>query len=220
MHPYTQCKQALLKLAAPEEKKRLVQLVRKLREELPEELTVRIEPRNKKLMQLWGGGVYGDAKEIAQALKRKDLGGGKMVMLMRADDPSTLAHELGHAQFDKGLVGRVLQNPHVRGIGSALGASMGPLAGLVVGSATGSRLAGAAAGAITPFIGRAPVLIGEAVASKKAIDSLRRAGMNEKEIDAAKRDLGKALLTYMRSPVKAAVLGAMVGGVSGHLAGG
>jgi hypothetical protein len=122
-------------------------------------------------------------------------------------DPNALAHELGHAELDRSLPGRLLQNPL-----TTMSGMLAPTAGGVVGGVSGYRdameegpedkrpnrlrrdaLLGAAA--------HAPMLAYEGGASLKGMRMLKEMGAGPEDLRRARHALGRAWGTYAMLPV-------------------
>lgn len=106
-------------------------------------------------------------------------------------DPSTLAHELGHADIHS-------KNKLVQPL-----RRIGPIVG---GAVTISSN--------TPWglVGHVPALLDESYASSKAVDTMRDWDMDEEDIKAAKKRLGVAYSTYAAGPIVDA--GLTIGGIA------
>lgn len=119
--------------------------------------------------------------------------GKQQVYVRKNEDPAILAHELGHAELDREIVGSILQSTGMRAA-SRLGLGVGILAG-----AGGEPTIGATIGAASLL----PVLAYEGMASSRGIARLREAGATEAEVSAAKTKLLNAWGTYASLPVAA-----------------
>lgn len=157
-------------------------------------------PETARLKALRKGLAEGDSAEVHHETM-PDVGpryvraGGKQHVGLRADeDPAVLSHELGHAEFDRTTIGRVLQSPATQWL---------PMAGRVGGAVAAARgnvtigMAIAAASAL-------PILAYEGEASRRGIAKLRRAGATEEEVADAKARLLKAWGTYAMMPAELA----------------
>jgi len=139
---------------------------------------------------LHGGGYFDQqAKEIGLSSK----------------DYETLAHELGHAELDKKIIGRVLQGPTARGL-----FDWTPVAGAIAGAglARGKKLP-----LLLPFLTAAPTLISEHWATVRGSGRLESAGATKKEVDMYRKALGSSLGTYgstIPTTGMAALMGAAV----------
>ena len=210
---YESCTRSLLKIAATNQ-----QMHEAISKMAPKGVHVMTDPTRGRVRENWGGGVFGPHHLLEEALGpslKKRLPKGKIVMTSSGKDPITLAHEMGHAQFDESLIGRTVQNPYVRGLSSRLAPIAGAGVGYATGAATRSPLAGAAAGAAVSGIGHLPTLLSEGMASMRAVDNLRAAGASDAQVAAAKRDMGKWLLTYMKDPALHMAAGVIAGGAGG-----
>ena len=198
----------LLKIASEDAD---VKLFNEIKKQVPKGVTVVWDPKNKQMSQ-FGGGVYGEGKILSKILKR-DMPKGDVIVVSR-QDPAVLAHEMGHAKIDQSALGKLVQHRYVRAA-STIGAPAGAvLSGYAAGSGLGP-IAGALIGAAAPFLINSPVLVAEALASKKGVDALRRAGMPEAEIGKARATLLKAFGSYATLPTLGAIEGAVIGGMAG-----
>lgn len=109
--------------------------------------------------------------------------------------PAVMAHELGHAQFNKTRLGRALQHPATRLSTNALGAPLSGLAGLL--AARSDSDAAPYAAALVPLALHAPTLVSEAMASRHAMGKLRAAGASAAQLAKARRQLAGAYGTYL-----------------------
>lgn len=210
MSAYAGCAEELLKVAAS-----AAQMHRRIAGMAPRGVHVLTDPTKDTVKRNWGGGVFGPHHLLEEALgPGHKLPKGKIVMTSKDKDPTTLAHEMGHAQFDEGTIGKVMQNPYVRGSAPALGLGAGMMLGSAAGMSAGA-LAGAAVGGALGAAGHVPTLVGEGMASMKAVDNLRAAGASEQQVAHAKRQMGRWFLTYMKDPLKATVVGAGAGALGG-----
>jgi hypothetical protein len=147
--------------------KRDIELWNKLRGASP--VKIRID----RDADLHGGGYFDQqAKEIGLSSK----------------DYETLAHELGHAELDKKIIGRFLQGPTARGL-----FDWTPVAGAVAGAglARGKKLP-----MILPFLTAAPTLISEHWATVRGAGRLESAGATAKEVEKYRKQLRSSLGTY------------------------
>ena len=139
---------------------------------------------------LHGGGYFDQqAKEIGLSSK----------------DYETLAHELGHAELDKKIIGRLLQGPTARGL-----FDWTPVAGALAGAglATGKKLP-----LLLPLLTMGPTLISEHWATSKGGKSLKAVGGTKKEIEKYRKNLRSSLGSYGATAPVAALAGIM-----GHIA--
>jgi HAMP domain-containing protein len=160
--------------------KRELELWNKLRKVSP----VKVK---KDRMAVIHGGAYFDqqAKEIG--LSKKDY--------------ESLAHEIGHAELDKKILGRILQHPTAR---AAMGLT--PLAGAAAGAlaARGRKL-----GLLLPVATAAPTVASEMWATSRGKKKLKEIGATDKEIERYKKNLRKSFGSYLGPPVEAAATGGM-----------
>lgn len=162
--------------------KRDLKLWNKLRGASP--VKIKIDPD----AAIHGGGYFDQqAKEIGLSSK----------------DYEALAHELGHAELDKKLIGRFLQGSTARGL-----FGWTPVAGALAGAslARGKKL-----GLLLPVITAAPTLVSEHWATRKGAKLLEDAGATKEEIEKYRKTLRSSLGTY-----GASVPAAAIAGVLGH----
>jgi hypothetical protein len=120
-------------------------------------------------------------------------GADKPHIVARSNSPSTLAHEIGHAEIHNSRLGRLVQNK-----ATTIGGKLSPLIGFAGGLATGgsedetTRNVGMSSGAIAA----APMLAYEAGASVKGYQNLKRLGANPQELARARKILIPAWGTY------------------------
>lgn len=93
--------------------------------------------------------------------------------------PSILAHELGHADINKNLLGRIVQNPITTNMGFQ-GTNLGGLIGLGTGFSDNPNIQ--KAGVLAPLALNLPVLAYEAAASLQGLRRMHGAGANTKEL--------------------------------------
>ena len=138
----------------------------------------------------YGGGYFDQqAKEIGLSSK----------------DYETLAHELGHAELDKKIIGRLLQGPTARGL-----FDWTPVAGALAGAglATGKKLP-----LLLPLLTMGPTLVSEHWATRKGAKRLKAAGGSKKEVEKYRDNLRSSLGSYgATAPVAA------LAGILGHAA--
>ena len=160
--------------------KRDIELFNKLRGSSPLKITVEAKADR------YGGGYFDQiAKEIG--LSRKDY--------------ATLAHELGHAELDKRLWGKLVQNPIARGAFPWTPVA-GALGGVLL--SKGKKL-----GLLLPVATVAPTLISEGAASAKGKKLLKDVGATKKELEEYKKEMGMAFGTYSASVPMAAIAAVM-----------
>lgn len=162
--------------------KRDIELWNKLRGESP--VKIKID----RTADMHGGGYFDQqAKEIGLSSK----------------DYETLAHELGHAELDKKILGRFLQGPTARGL-----FDWTPVAGAIAGAglARGKKLP-----LVLPFLTAAPTIISEHWATRRGAGRLEAAGATMKEVEKYRKQLRSSLGTYgATAPVSA------LAGIMGH----
>ena len=133
------------------------------------------------------GGAYFDqqAKEIG--LSKKDY--------------ESLAHEIGHAELDKKLLGRALQHPLARDA-----FYLTPIAGAIAGvlAAKGKKM-----GLMLPVATTLPTVGSEMWATHKGKKKLKEIGATKEEIDKYKKNLRSSLISYLGPPTEAAGAGSL-----------
>jgi len=165
--------------------KRDIELWNKLRGSSP--IKIKVEAKADR----YGGGYFDQvAKEIG--ISRKDY--------------ETLAHELGHAELDKRLWGKIVQHPIARGA-----FPWTPVAGAIGGVLLSK---GKKMGMLLPLATATPTLISEGMASSKGSKLLRDIGATKKEVDKYKKEMGGAFGTYFSSVPMAAIAAAMAHSVA------
>lgn len=121
-------------------------------------------------------------------------------------EPSLLAHELGHAEFDQGTLGALIQHPISRAAATAA-TPIGFLIGAVAEGSLARRMAlsGGVAAAM-----QLPLLTGEAVASIKGHRFLKEEGAPQEILDLHKKEMLRGFGTYL-APGARALTGAALG---------
>ena len=146
-----------------------------------------------------GGGWYSPSKKLITLGNQES-----------DDEIPSLAHELGHVEFNQGAVGRAIQSPVARG---AAGDAwlIGGLVGAIAAGNLARRMAlsGGVAAAL-----QLPLLTGEAVASAKGHAMLREYGAPQELLDLHKRQMLKGFSTYLR-PGTVGLAGAVAGSAFG-----
>jgi hypothetical protein len=125
------------------------------------------------------------------------------------DGVHSLAHEVGHADFDQGLLGSIVQSPIARA-GSVMGLGIGAIVALVAEGSMARRVALASGAAAAVQL---PMLTSEAMASIRGHELLKAHGAPQEFLDAYKKDLWGSFQTYLPDPMfhigGAAVAGAL-----------
>ncbi len=124
--------------------------------------------------------------------------GAKVVVSPRDTDTdrglSVLSHELGHAKFDKSMLGHFVQDPWVRGA-----AHMAPMIGAVIAAvAEGSFRRRLALSAGTVAALQIPLLSGEAVADIKGYNMLKEHGASPELLALHRKEMRHGLASYLR----------------------
>lgn len=160
--------------------KREVELWNKMRNASP------VKVKRDRMADLHGGAYFDQqAKEIGMA----------------RNDYESLAHEIGHAELDKKLLGRLLQHPKARSL-----FNMTPLAGAAAGvlAARGRK-----AGLLLPIATAAPTIASEMWATSRGGKKLKEHGATPEEVKRYKSGLRKSLVSYFGPPSEAAAAGAL-----------
>lgn len=109
----------------------------------------------------------------------------------------TLAHELGHAELDKHLLGRMLQSRVARIVGTGFpNVLSGVGAGLLV--AKGKKW-----GLLLPSALAAPTILSEILATRKGGKLLEEAGASEEQHKSYRKTMSSGLSTYFAAPALA-----------------
>lgn len=145
-------------------------------------------------------------------------------------DAGSLAHEIGHAYYDRekkaGKIGKVAHKAYLKTGGSIGGATIPGLAGIASGIYSGKAKAkrekeGKKEGKISKHSGwavpvalSAPMLVSEAAASRKGIKLLKQSGASKKVIKDAKKNLSGAFGTYATQVAANAGVGQIAKGIA------
>lgn len=121
-------------------------------------------------------------------------------------DPHVLAHELGHADIDRNIVGKMIQNKV-----TSQAYPWTPVAG-AVGGALLSR--GKKWGALLPIATAAPTLLSEWLATRNGAKRLEGAGATPEEVDMYRSSMSDSASTY-----HAIIPETLLAGGLGYLAG-
>jgi hypothetical protein len=134
----------------------------------------------------YGGGYFDQAK--------KEIG-------LSEKNFTSLAHEVGHAQLDEHLLGRIIQSRIAR-----LAYTMTPLAAMGAGMllAKGKKW-----GLLLPIATVAPTLISEHMATDRGGRQLEKLRASPDQIREYKDTLAKSFKTYLTIPIASAAYGAM-----------
>lgn len=123
-----------------------------------------------------------------------DYGGGfydtttKTIGIGKGRDHESLAHELGHAEIDQSLLGKVIQHRLLHSL-----FPLTPVAG-ALGGVLLSR--GKKWGALLPIATAAPTLISEWLATRKGAKQLEDVGATPEELEAYRKNLATSFATY------------------------
>lgn len=105
-----------------------------------------------------------------------------------------LAHELGHAELDKHLLGRIIQSQAARTLS-------GVVPSVLAGIGAGILMAkGKKWGLLLPAALSAPTLLSEFLATRKGGKLLRDAGATEEQQEQYRRNTNQGLGTYFKAP--------------------
>lgn len=160
--------------------KREVELWNKMRKASP------VKVKRDRMADLHGGAYFDQqAKEIGLA----------------RNDYESLAHEIGHAELNKKLLGRLLQHPHARAL-----FNMTPLAGAAAGVLAAK---GRKAGLLLPLATAAPTIASEIWATRRGGKKLEEQGATPEEVKRYRSGLRKSLVSYFGPPAEAAGAGAL-----------
>ena len=160
--------------------KRELELWNKLRDASP------VKVKKDRMADLHGGAYFDQqAKEIG--LSRKDY--------------ESLAHEIGHAELDKKLLGQMLQSPATR---YAFGLT--PLAGAVAGVLLAR---GKKKGLLLPVATAVPTIVSEMWATRKGRNKLQEVGATPQETGRYSKNLRGSLVSYFAPPLEGATAGSL-----------
>lgn len=136
----------------------------------------------------------------------------KTVYKAGSNNPGVIAHELGHAHYDKQTtktgIGKLSHKGYKRTGGGLSYSVFSPMTGVVAGRVSGKRAAKAEAEGkkesklnrhaawAAPLAVQGAGLVAEAAASRKGLKMMKSAGASKKMISQAKKDLGAAWVTY------------------------
>lgn len=118
-----------------------------------------------------------EARQFGGGMFDRDTGDVKVDPELQ-NDHSILAHELGHAEFDKTLLGRAVQSPVARGL-SIPAMSIGMI---IAATATGNLRQRLALSTGVVAAGQLPLLTGEGVAWYKGHKMLKEHGASPEEL--------------------------------------
>ena len=135
----------------------------------------------------YGGGYFDQVKkEIGLSEKKYDI----------------LAHELGHAQIDEHILGRLIQSQTARHISSMIPSA---LAGIGAGFLMAK---GKSWGILLPAALSAPTLISEFLASHKGGKKLEESGATEEQKEHYKQNMGEGFSSYLVAPALGTLIAA------------
>ena len=141
------------------------------------------------MAHIFGGGVYsreGMTKKGPQVMVGPNLAN-------KTEGISILAHEAGHAEFDRELLGKLVQSKMLRG---AAGMAI-PIGTLIAATATGSLARRIALSAGTAAALQVPLLTGEGVASMRGHKMLEEHGASTEQLDHMKDMAVRAGSSYL-----------------------
>jgi hypothetical protein len=164
------------------------------------------KPLSKADAMIYRALVKGSPVKIKVTEEAKDYGGGyfdpeKKLIAVDKKDFSVLAHELGHADLDKGLLGRMLQSRLARLAYMKSGiASIG--AGILM--AKGKKW-----GLLLPALAVAPTLASEALATSKGRRLLDELKAGKRQLQKFENVTGKGMTSYVVKPIEQAFGGVL-----------
>lgn len=163
-----------------------------------------------------GGGAYANTR----AAKMMGLGDEAQILVdSTGKGPSSvLAHEIGHAKFDKSGLGKMTQNIPAR-LAFNMSSLASPLAGVGAGYGIDDDRKALAVSAGVPLAIAAPTLLSEGAATMKGLSHLRRAGATPAQMAAARKTLLRAFGSYAGKAGMDTGLGVGGYGVGRHLRG-
>lgn len=141
-------------------------------------------------------GVYGKNRDNQPAVRVDPMA------YASAWGPGIVAHELGHAEFDKSSLGKIIQSTAARNA-SVVGLSIGAIIAM---TSESNRAAKAAMGATAALLGSAPKLIGEATASAKGHRMLKDNGATPEQLRHARAAMAVGGGTYLAAALFGAAL--------------
>ncbi len=134
-----------------------------------------------------------EAKQYGGGAFDRDTGGVKIDPSLKGDH-NTLAHELGHAEFDRSMLGRLVQSPMARAM-SGLSIPIGALIALTAEGNLARRIT-MSAGAVVA--GQVPLLTGEGVAWYKGHKMLKEHGATPEELAHTRSEAARLGGTYLQ----------------------
>ena len=173
-------------------------------EELRKIAEAQRKPLSKADAMIYRALVKGSPVKIKVTEEAKMYGGGyfdqdKKQIGLDKKDFSVLAHELGHAELDKNLLGRLIQSRIARLAYMSSGiASIG--AGILM--AKGKKW-----GLLLPALAVAPTLASEALATSKGRKLLDAMKAGKRQLSKFESVTGKGMASYVQRPVREAVGG-------------
>lgn len=151
-----------------------------------------------------GGGAYDrDSKSVKLSPRMRD----------NEEGLPTLAHELGHAEFDKGTLGRLVQSPLARAA-AGMSVSIGAMIALTAEGNLSRRLA-MSTGAVAA--GQIPLLTGEAVAWYKGHQMMKDHGASPEQLAHLRSQALRLGSTYLQ-PAAVGLGGSMLLSAISHAA--
>lgn len=151
----------------------------------------------------FGGGAYDrDSRSVKIAPKVQE----------GSEGPSTLAHELGHAEFDRTALGRAVQHPTARMM-SVNSIPIGVIISILAEGSLARRVA-----LSTGFVAasQVPLLTGEGVAWYKGHQMLKEHGASPEELAHLRSEAVRLGSTYLR-PAAAGMGGTLMTSALSHL---
>jgi hypothetical protein len=166
--------------------------------------TAKVTPRTKEIYRKLLKLSPVDVKVTSEA---KAFGGGffdqktRQIAVDEGKDWHALAHEIGHAELDKHILGRLIQHPIVR--------STFDLVPILGGAAGVLWAKGKKWGVLLPLAATVPTLLSEAMATSRGKKKLEEIDLRPKEMDAYQHRLRSAFLSYGAKPLSAAAFGGL-----------
>jgi hypothetical protein len=136
---------------------------------------------------MYGGGYFDQVKkEIGLSEKKYDV----------------LAHELGHAQIDENILGRLIQSQTARHLSSMIPSALSGIgAGFLMAK-------GKSWGILLPAALSAPTLLSEFLASHKGGKKLEESGASEEQKEHYRKDMGQGFRSYLVAPALGTLIAA------------
>lgn len=134
--------------------------------------------------QYGGGAYFQDSRSVKVSPKSQES----------EDGPGTLAHELGHAEFDQSVLGRMVQSPLARAA-AGMSVSIGAIIALTAEGNLARRLA-LSTGVVAA--GQLPLLTGEGVAWYKGHQMMKEHGASPEQLAHLRSQAVRLGSTYLQ----------------------